>query len=190
MCVKNNTHVARTSRNKMSTTWDLYCCLVRQWEGLRTCFSAFPITTKWCFDQDVKVVPGTTFTKGTCNRCGSLQKRRDVVATSRLALHWKCGFSMPNTWKWPKMNMYLDLNLATFQYIDRVECHHFCLTRIGLEFIIFFWNSLQLSVQFWDFRLQFWDYRLLQVNSGLQSSARWESFVAGVADALWSAHTL
>jgi len=35
MCVKNNTHVARTSRCKMSTTWDLYCCLVRQWEALR-----------------------------------------------------------------------------------------------------------------------------------------------------------
>jgi len=28
--LKNNTHVVRTSRNKMSTTWDLYCCLARQ----------------------------------------------------------------------------------------------------------------------------------------------------------------
>ena len=40
MCVKNNTHVARTRRNKMSTTWDLYCCLVpqceRSWQGLVT----------------------------------------------------------------------------------------------------------------------------------------------------------
>ena len=27
-------------------------------------------------------------------------KRRDVVATSLLALHWKSGFRMPNTWKW------------------------------------------------------------------------------------------
>jgi len=51
------------------------------------CCSAIPITTKWYFDQDVKVVPGTTFTKITCNRCGSLQKRGDVVATSLLALH-------------------------------------------------------------------------------------------------------
>jgi len=56
-----------------------------------------------CFDQSVKVVPGTTFTKGTCNRCGSLQKRGNVVATSPLALHWKCVFRMPNTWKWPEI---------------------------------------------------------------------------------------
>jgi len=46
----------------------------------------FPITTKWCFDQDVKVVPGATFTKRMCDRCCSLQKRRDVVATSQLML--------------------------------------------------------------------------------------------------------
>ena len=57
MCVMNNTRVARTSRNKISMTWDLYCCLVPQCEGLRTCCSAFPTTTKWCFDQDVKMVP-------------------------------------------------------------------------------------------------------------------------------------
>jgi len=87
MCVKNNTHVARTSRNKISTTWDLHCCLVPQCEALRTCCSAFLITTKWCFKQDVKVVPSTTSTKITCNGCVSLQKRGDVVATYRLALH-------------------------------------------------------------------------------------------------------
>jgi len=87
MCVKNNTHVARTSRNKMSAEWDFYFCLVRQCESLHTCSSAFPITTKWCFDLDVKVVSGTTFTKRTCNRCSSLQKRGDVVATSQLTLH-------------------------------------------------------------------------------------------------------
>jgi len=28
MYVKNNTYVTRTGRNKMSTTWDLSCCLV------------------------------------------------------------------------------------------------------------------------------------------------------------------
>ena len=61
MWVMNNTRVAWTSRHKISTTWDLYCCLVPQCEGLLTCCSAFPITTKWFFDQDVKVVPGTTF---------------------------------------------------------------------------------------------------------------------------------
>ena len=57
----NNIHVAWTSRNKMSTTRNLYCCLVPQREALRTYCSAFPITTKWCFDQDVKVLPGTEF---------------------------------------------------------------------------------------------------------------------------------
>jgi len=87
MGMMNNTQVARTSRNKMITTWDLHCCLVQQWEALRTCCSAFPITSKWCFDQDVKVVPGATFTKITRNRCCSLQKRGDVVGTFQLALH-------------------------------------------------------------------------------------------------------
>ena len=53
MCVKNNTHVTRTSRNEISTTWDLYCCLVPQCEALRTCCSAFPFATKCCFDQDL-----------------------------------------------------------------------------------------------------------------------------------------
>jgi len=87
MGMMNNTQVARTSRNKMIMTWDLHCCLVQQWEALRTCCSAFPITSKWCFDQDVKVVPGATFTKITRNRCCSLQKRGDVVGTFQLALH-------------------------------------------------------------------------------------------------------
>ena len=58
MCMMNNTHVAQISRNKMRTTQDLYCCLVPQCEALRTCCSAFPITTKWCFDHDVNMVPG------------------------------------------------------------------------------------------------------------------------------------
>jgi len=37
MCMKNNTQVARTSRNKISMTWDLYCCLLPQCEALHTC---------------------------------------------------------------------------------------------------------------------------------------------------------
>jgi len=49
-------------------------------------------------------------------------------------------FRMPNTWKWPEMNMYLDLNLATFQSVDGFGCYHFCLNRFGLELIIFFWT--------------------------------------------------
>ena len=94
LCVKNNTHVSRTSRNTLSTTWDLCCCLLPQCEALRTFCSAFPITTKWCFDQDVKVVPGATFTKRTCNGWGSLQTRGDVVATS----WWRCIDSVVFVW--------------------------------------------------------------------------------------------
>jgi len=59
-------------------------------------------------------------------------------------------FLMPDTWIWPEMNMYLDLNLnlAAFQYIDGFRCYHFCLTIFGLELMIFFWTSSQLLVQF------------------------------------------
>ena len=35
MCMTNNTHVARTSRNKMITAWNLHCCLVQQCKGVR-----------------------------------------------------------------------------------------------------------------------------------------------------------
>ena len=38
---------------------ELYCCLLPQCEALRTCRSGFPIATKWCCDQDVKVVPAS-----------------------------------------------------------------------------------------------------------------------------------
>ena len=34
--------------------------------------SAFPIATKWCCDEDVKVVRSSAFTQRTCDRCGSL----------------------------------------------------------------------------------------------------------------------
>ena len=88
MYVKNNTHiyVSQTIRNRISTTWDLYLCLLPQCEALHTCRLGFPITSKWCFDQDVKVLPGSTFTKRMCDRCGSLQKGGKVVATSQLML--------------------------------------------------------------------------------------------------------
>jgi len=88
MCVMNNSRVARTSRNKISTTWDLYCSLVPQCEDLCTCYSAFPVTTKWCFNPHVKMVPGTTFTKQTCNRYGLLEIRGMLLQP----LHWKCGW--------------------------------------------------------------------------------------------------
>jgi len=74
MCMKNNTttYVARTSNSKRDCEHDLYCCLLPRCEALRTCRSGFLIATKWCCDQDVKVVPGSAFTQRTCDRCGSL----------------------------------------------------------------------------------------------------------------------
>ena len=186
MCVKKNTHVVRISRNRMSRTYDLYCCLVPQCEALRTCCSAFLITTKWWFDKAAKVVPGTTFTKRTCNGCGSLQKRGYAVATSGIALYWECGFRMANAWKWvEKMNMYLDLNLAAFWYIDGFGCYHFCLNIFGLELMIFFWTSLQLSILGLQITVTFGSVLGLQVivglqvNTELQLPTRWEPFVAG-----------
>ena len=67
-------------------------------------------------------------------------------------------FCMPNAWIWPEMNMYLDLdfNLATLQYINGIRCYHFCLTRFGLELMIFFCTASQLSVHFWVCRLLYW----------------------------------
>ena len=67
MYVKNNTHinVSQISRNRMSTTFFIVpnffigifiapCCHSVK---LCICCLGFPITTKWCFDQDVKVQP-------------------------------------------------------------------------------------------------------------------------------------
>jgi len=62
-------------------------------------------------------------------------------------------FRLANTWKWPEMNMNLDLNLVTNQSIDGFGGYNFWLTRFGLELMTFFWTSSQLSVQFWDCRL-------------------------------------
>ena len=72
-------YVARINNNRVISSGDLYCCLLPRFEALRTCRSGFPIATKWCCDQDVKVVPGSAFTRRTCDRCGSL--------------HWLCDSS-------------------------------------------------------------------------------------------------
>jgi len=53
---------------------DLYCCLLLQCDALRTCRSGFPIATKRCCDQDVKVVPGAAFTKTTRDRRSAFKK--------------------------------------------------------------------------------------------------------------------
>ena len=127
MCVMNNTHVAWTSRNNMSTLWDLHCCLVPQ--RVKLCaHAALPFHSqqsgaltrmwRWCQVQPSQKERAIGVV---------IAKREDAVATSQLALHWKCGFRVLNAWKWPEMNMYLDLNLATFHYVDGFGCYHLCL---------------------------------------------------------------
>ena len=64
--------VARTSNNRVIMACELYCCLLPRCEALRICRSGFPIATKWCCDQDVKVVRSSAVTQRTCDRCGSL----------------------------------------------------------------------------------------------------------------------
>jgi len=74
MCVKNTTIicVARASISKRDCEHDFYCFLLPRCEALRTYRSGFPIATKWCCDQDVKVVPSSAFTQRTCDRWASL----------------------------------------------------------------------------------------------------------------------
>jgi len=67
-------YLARTSNNRVIMACELYCCLLPQCEALRICRSRFPIATKWCCDQDVKVVRSLAFTQKTCDWCGSLWK--------------------------------------------------------------------------------------------------------------------
>jgi len=42
---KQHMHVARTTNNRVTSSGDLYCCLLPQCEALRTCRSGFPIAT-------------------------------------------------------------------------------------------------------------------------------------------------
>jgi len=59
--------------------------LLPQCEALSTCSSGFLIATKWCCDQDVKIVPGAAFAKRTCNRCGC--KKEGMLLQP---LGWRC----------------------------------------------------------------------------------------------------
>jgi len=72
-------YVARTSINRVISSGDLCSCLLPRCEALRIWRSGFPIATKWCCYQDVKVVRSSAFTQRTCDRCGSLWKGGDVV---------------------------------------------------------------------------------------------------------------
>jgi len=89
--VKHPVYVAQTSNNKRdSDAWSLLLLAATVWR-----FAHMPlgvlITTKWFCDQDVKVVRCEAFTKKMCDRCGSLQKGGDVVATFPVALRLVYG---------------------------------------------------------------------------------------------------
>ena len=114
----------------MSTTWDLYCCFLPQCEALRTCRLVFPITTKWCFDQDVKVVPGANFSKWMCDRCSSLQKGGDVVATSQLMLRWKCDSPEMGCAQWAT-HKYMWREQAIIEWFRRVISIIACCHKIA-----------------------------------------------------------
>jgi len=79
-------YVAPTSNNTVIMACEIYCCLLPQCEPLRICHLGFPIATKWCCDQNVEVVPGSAFTKGTCVRCGSLWNEGMLLQS----LRWLC----------------------------------------------------------------------------------------------------
>ena len=122
--------------------------------------------------------------KKTCCMCGSLQKRGGVVGTFQLALYWKCGFHMLNTWKW------LDIFEHVFVF---KSCDIWIHWRIWMLSILLKqnWNwlySFELhnvrfsfaTADYYNFRFSFAtaNYCGLQVNSGLQPPTRWEPFVA------------
>ena len=92
MYMKNNTiiYVARASNSERDCEHNLFCCLLPWCDAWRTCHSGFPIVTKWCSDQDGEVVLSSAFTQRMCDRCDSLQKGGDVVATSPVVLRLLC----------------------------------------------------------------------------------------------------
>jgi len=70
------------------------CCLLPQCEALRTCCPGLPIATKWCCEQDAKVVPGATCTKRTCDRPLELP-----IATQEICLPFACPIN-ENDQRW------------------------------------------------------------------------------------------
>ena len=83
MCVKTNTHiyVTRRSRNTMSTTCDLYCCLLPQCEALCTCLLRLSnhnklvlsaLTSMWMWFQVQPSQKGHAICALHCNKEGML----------------------------------------------------------------------------------------------------------------------
>jgi len=70
-------------------------------------------------------------------------------------------FRMPNKWKQPETNMQHVLaytfgyKSCSIMHFCIFECHHFCLTRFGLVFMIFFWTSSQFLIHIGECRLSY-----------------------------------
>jgi len=96
MCTKNNTHILVCGTNKQwvisSGDKSLLLLAAEVWSVATWAFRSQQngaVTTPWD-DDDVKAMPDAAFTKRMCDRCGLLQKGRDVFATSQLTLRWMC----------------------------------------------------------------------------------------------------
>jgi len=80
--------VAGLWRKQAITEWSRR--LKPQCEALRTCCSGIPIATKWCCDQDVKVVLCEAITKRNCDRSVRI-KRRGYCCNHSSGVALKCA---------------------------------------------------------------------------------------------------
>ena len=128
MRVKNNTYVTWTSKNKMSMTWDLYCCVVPQCEALCHCFSAVFSTLADEFGGF-----GAVFGTGLKERNQTIgYKRQGGISTYRKAflLFWRWIFKekTEEIWSWLFFTTWFSwiLNfIIRFKFVctDQLLCH-------------------------------------------------------------------
>ena len=94
--------------------------------------TGLPITIKWCFDQNVKVMLGVDLTKRMCDQSSSLWIGRDVVANSQLALLWMYDspwMGLLITTLLVILNtMFLKHNV--FETVTMKNCRLFCMHKI------------------------------------------------------------
>ena len=126
-----------------------YCCLLPQCEALRICRSGFPIATKWCCDQDVKVVRSSAFTQRTCDRCGSLKKGGDVVATSPVVLRWLCD--SPRTGCAWRTTPYIYVARTSNNRVN-MACELYCCLLPQCEALRICRSGFPIATLVWSFR--------------------------------------
>jgi len=182
----NNTHVARTSRNKVSTTWDLNCCLVPQCEGCALAALPFQSQQRGAWTRMWRL-------------CQVQPSKKDHVIC---AVYWKNQESCCNL----SVGVALKVCFPHAQYMKMTRDEHV----LGFKSydISIYWLILKLTFlfkQYWfgidDFLTNFFATFVLvlglqitvtfgsvlglqvtvgqQVNTGLQPPTRWEPFVVG-----------